>query len=97
MHGEFKAVYISHRRVYIGSRLRRTRELFALDCCFMYLHGGGTFVVRIHKDNPVIRTLEPRNVYIFYKEGGVGFKVVRDVVTDVSDGEVYHIGKAVAV
>lgn len=97
MPGQFKAVYLSQRRVFIGSRIRRTRELFALDCRFMYLHARRTFIVRIHKDNPVLKNLMPKNVYIFYAMGGVGFKIVRDVVTDVSDGTVYHIGKAVAV
>ncbi|HUI09820.1 MAG TPA: hypothetical protein VL221_05810 [Bacteroidota bacterium] len=96
MPGEFRAVYVSHRRVFIGSRIRRTRELFALDCRFMYLHGRRTFTVRIHKDNPVLKNLQPRNVYTFYPMGGVGFKVVRDVVTDMADGSFYHIGKAVA-
>ena len=97
MPGEFRAVYLSQRRVFIGSRVRRTRELFALDCRFMYLHARRTFVVRVHKDNPVLGVLEPRNVYVFYAMGGVGFKIVRDVVTDTADGTMYHIGKAVTV
>ena len=97
MPGEFKAVYLSQRRVFIGSRIRRTRALFALDCRFMYLHARRTFIVRVHKDNPVLKDLAPRNVYIFYAMGGVGFKIVRDVVTDVTDGTTYHIGKAVTI
>ena len=40
---------------------------------------------------------EPRNVYVFYAMGGVGFKIVRDVVTDTADGTMYHIGKAVTI
>ena len=74
--GEFKAVYISSRKVFVGSRLRRTRKLFALDCVFTRLTGSGRFTIRIHAEN-----------------GQVGFKVIRDVVTDLDTGTVYKLSK----
>ena len=93
MIGEFKAVYVSHKRVFIGSRLRRTRQLFALDCRFTYLDGSGSFTVRIHMKNPVLNDLQPRTVYRFQEMGQVGFKAIRDVVTDLDTGAVYRIAR----
>lgn len=91
MTGEFRAVYVSHRRVFVGSRLRRTRELFALDCRFTCFDGQGSFTVRIHSANPVLKDLHVRNVYRFEEIGHVGFKPIRDVVTDLDTGTMYRI------
>ena len=93
MIGEFRAVYVSHRKVFVGSRLRRTRELFALDCKFTCLDGSSSFTVRIHSQNPVMKELRLRNVYRFEEIGHVGFKAIRDVVTDLDTGTVYRIGR----
>ncbi len=93
MIGEFKAVYMSSKRVFIGSRLKRTRELFALDCRFTSLDGSASFTVRIHSENPVMKELQVRTVYRFEEIGHVGFKAIRDVVTDLETGKVYRIGK----
>jgi hypothetical protein len=92
--GEFRAVYVSHKKVYTGSRLRRTRKLFSLDCRFTSLDGSGSITVRIHADNPVMKDLELRNVYRFEEIGHVGFKAIRDVVTDLDNGTVYRIARA---
>lgn len=94
MIGEFKAVYVSSKRVFMGSRLKRTRELFALDCKFTSLDGSVSFTVRIHSENPVIKHLQVRTVYRFEEIGHVGFKAIRDVVTDLDTGKVYRIGRA---
>lgn len=56
MPGEFKAVYLSQKQVFVGSRLRRTRELFALDCRFSFFDGSGACTIRILKDNPILGT-----------------------------------------
>ena len=94
MIGVFRAVYVSRRRVFAGSRLRRTRKLFALDCRFRYFEGSAILRVRVHSENPVIKQLQLRNVYWFEEMGLVGFKKVRDVVTDLDTGTVYRIRKA---
>jgi hypothetical protein len=91
--GEFKAVYVSSRKVFVGSRLRRTRKLFALDCVFTRLTGSGRFTIRIHAENPVIKALHLKNVYRFEEVDQVGFKVIRDVVTDLDMGTVYKLSK----
>jgi hypothetical protein len=93
MIGEFKAVYVSSKRVFVGSRLRRTRVLFALDCRFMCLNGSGSFTVRIHRENPVMKELQLRTVYRFEEIGHVGFKAIQDVVTDLDTGTVYRIAR----
>jgi hypothetical protein len=93
MIGEFKAVLMSSKRVFIGSRLRRTRELFALDCRFTSLDGSASFTVRIHSENPVMKDLHVRTVYRFEEIGHVGFKAIQDVVTDLKTGKVYRIGR----
>jgi hypothetical protein len=93
MMGEFRAVYMSSKRVFVGSRLRRTRELFAVDCKFTSLDGSTSFTVRIHSHNPVMKELQVRTVYRFEEIGHVGFKAIRDVVTDLDTGKVYRIGK----
>ena len=93
MIGEFKAVYMSSKRIFIGSRLKRTRELFALDCKFTCLDGSGSFTVRIHSKNPVMKELQVKTVYRFEEIGHVGFKAIRDVVTDLDTGTVYRIGR----
>ena len=91
--GEFRAVYMSSKRVFVGSRLRRTRELFALDCRFTSLDGSVSFTVRIHSENPVMKDLQVRTVYRFEEIGHVGFKAIRDVVTDLDTCKVYRIGR----
>ncbi len=91
--GEFKAVYVSGKEVFLGSRLRRTRKLFALDCVFTRLTGAGRFTIRIHAENPVIQELHLKNVYRFEEVGQVGFKVIPDVVTDLDTGTVYRLSK----
>jgi len=93
MPGELKAVLISQTEVFVGSRLRRTRELFALDCKFTLLDGSMTYIMRIHKDNPAIRFLRLKNVYRFIPAGGVGFKEQGALVTDTSSGHFYHMEK----
>ncbi len=93
MTGEFRAVYVSRKKVHVGSWLKRTRELFALDCTFRCLDGSGPFTVRIHSKNPVIKDLQLKNVYRFEEMGHVGFKPIKDVVTDVKSGTVYRIGR----
>ena len=90
---EFKAVYVSNKKKFVGSRLRRTRRLFALDCVFTRLTGSGRFTIRIHAENPVIKSLYLNTVYRFEEVGQVGFKAIRDVVTDLDTGTVYKISR----
>jgi len=42
-----------------------------------------SFTVRIHSENPVMKDLQVRTVYRFEEIGHVGFKAIRDVVTDL--------------
>jgi len=89
----FAAMYVSRKPLYTGKRILFNRELIGYDCRFRYYPAGGSLKLRILKDNPILKNLNPRTVYHFQAVHGIGFRRIEGTVTDLKTTKIYQLVK----
>jgi hypothetical protein len=89
----FAAIYISRKPLYTGKRILFNRELLGFDCRFKFYPAGGRLTLRILKDNPILKDLDPSRVYHFRDVHGIGFRRMEGTVTDLKTTKIYQLVK----
>jgi hypothetical protein len=89
----FAAIYVSRKPLYTGKRILFNRELFGFDCRFRFYPAGGRLTLRILKDNPILKDLNPSTVYHFQNVNGAGFRRMEGAVTDLKTTKIYQLVK----